>query len=235
MTGTLSAPLFVAAFSTSGIPRTVCVAFAVFCFYYAAYLVWSKERKERQRLADQIHAYPLLQIAPDGFHKDTFSLFHLLPAGQRVLADQSAFSVLRLRVINNPSFPARDSVAEQVRATIEFYTPTGERLATMDGRWADSPKQIERDQSVDFVTSILTVCIPIGQARDLDTVFKHPNEEECDAVNNDNFARGISDPRLPSRRLPKGTIIARVRLGINLFNLSKVTSWQAGPLPAGTI
>jgi hypothetical protein len=215
VTGSLSAPLFVVAFLTNGAPRSVCAAFAVFSLYMAAYLVWSKEEKEKQKFIEQIQGFPVIRIAPDGFHSDQFSFrcFVITQSGQQVqVGDAVNFYCLRLRLVNSPVTPGKDSVAQGVRATITFYTPDGNKLVTMDGRWSDTPQHAERDRSKDFVTDILTVSIPIGQARNLDIVFKHPDEDECYAVNNDNFAPGVADLRLPNRRLPKGMVIAKVRL-----------------------
>ena len=45
VTGTASAPLFVAAFLTSGVPRIASASFAFICFLSASYIVFSKERK----------------------------------------------------------------------------------------------------------------------------------------------------------------------------------------------
>jgi hypothetical protein len=62
VTGTLSAPLFVAAFLTNGVPRLLCAVFATVCLYVAAYLVWAKERERALSLAARIEA---LEFPPD--------------------------------------------------------------------------------------------------------------------------------------------------------------------------
>jgi hypothetical protein len=213
VTGTLSAPLFILAFITGGTPRIIAAVFAVLCLYVAAYLVWAKEESERRRLEDQICGFPLIRIAPDGFHADRFALrsFQIgIPGAPMVIASED-FDCLRLRLVNRPTTAGTESVARGVRATIVFMKRDGTRLVEFDGRWADTPQESERDRTRDFVTEVLAVSFPIGQARNLDLVAKQSNDDECYGVNNDNFTAGAAF-KLPNRRMPKGILLAQVRV-----------------------
>jgi len=45
VTGMASAPLFVVAFMTNGVPKYASATFAVICIFVASYMVWAKERR----------------------------------------------------------------------------------------------------------------------------------------------------------------------------------------------
>jgi hypothetical protein len=101
VTGGVSAPLFVAAIIVSkGIPRWILGFFAALCFYIAAYRVWSGERKERERLYDQVMGFPVLRLAPDGFHAQSFVSQHGVTdsSGHPTVATRVLYEALRLRI-----------------------------------------------------------------------------------------------------------------------------------------
>jgi hypothetical protein len=200
VTGALSAPFFVASFLTSGVYRVVNACFAIGCVYGAAYSVCKREHSRYVALAERIKGFPLLQVPQDGLFIQPmdFSFGH-------------GVSTLRLNLVNSPIAPTTEAAATGVRADLAFYTSKGERLFRLDGRWADSPQPAERDRAQDIVTTLLAVDFPIGQTRPLDIAFKAPRDA-CYAVNNDNFAPGVLDPRLPQRRLPEGNIVTKVRV-----------------------
>jgi len=54
VTGTLSAPLFVASFATSGVSHYILAAFAIICIYFAAERVWRAEYTKRIEAEGQL-------------------------------------------------------------------------------------------------------------------------------------------------------------------------------------
>jgi hypothetical protein len=55
VTGTLSAPLFIASFALSGLPRYILAGFAVLCIYIAAARVWRVEYDKRIVAESRLH------------------------------------------------------------------------------------------------------------------------------------------------------------------------------------
>src|SRR5258708_18677232 len=79
VTGTASAPLFLAAFLTSGIPRIASALFAFGCFLSASYIVWAKERRsvlEKETRITELHGRPEVSLTitrMGGKHDATYS------------------------------------------------------------------------------------------------------------------------------------------------------------------
>lgn len=75
VTGTLSAPLFVVAFLTNGVPRIASAAFAVACLFVASYIVWAKERKRAQELEGRPEVSFTIQSVGGALYREWFFWF----------------------------------------------------------------------------------------------------------------------------------------------------------------
>src|ERR1035437_7482703 len=130
-------------------------------------------------LAEKVQGFPRIEVALDGFHRDpTYFCEIAIMGGNQQVVSSTRFECLRLRLVNNPLNPGDGSEAHGVSATVDFYDAYGKnKLITMDGRWADSPQEIHRDKSQDYVSTVLAVTFPVGRGRDLDLVTKHPDED----------------------------------------------------------
>ena len=105
VTGTLSAPFFVVALLTSGVPRIASALFAIGCFYYAAYRIWSRTDRELSEVKTILSGFPVISAAHNALrHEDVYFTFPPSPT-RRV-------SAMKLYVTNLPIINAVDSTAE---------------------------------------------------------------------------------------------------------------------------
>jgi len=158
-------------------------AAAAFCFAAASYAVWKEEYKKRVRLEAKILGFPRLRLTSNAVSVVDVLYRTLHVSNSEQSSTQLIFPALRLRLVNEPIENTPDSEANGVRASISFLNPiTGEKLLAIDGRWADTTQLSMMDVNRD-ITEILAVKFPIGQARSLDILIKHKEDEESPYVN----------------------------------------------------
>lgn len=176
---------------------------------FSFYSVWREERKAVLAFQKRFEGLPRICLAEQGFHADEFYTLFVTSKGEGRQPVGPPYSVLRLRVKNDPESSTPESVARELRADIAFFSEGGQKLLEMDGRWSDSPQPFQQNASVGVV-SYLSVDFAIGQARNLDIVTKCMQQEECCGVNNDSFNHmHLQNPKL---LLPAGVIHCHVRL-----------------------
>ncbi len=191
--------------STKAVPSSVKLVVLVLTCLVATFRAWRKEYRDRRKLSREFSGYPRLLPVPDALEKGTFRATVTVTSNTGVATFQGPdWSVIRFRIVNDPLDPEEESVAKQVRATLKFYSASGDRLFELDGRWSDSPQPSQRDESQDII-NILAVDFPIGQKRSLDIAFKDKTKDDCYGVNNDSYL--FPDLKNPAWKLPYGTIV----------------------------
>ncbi len=211
------------------------IVLGAFFFLAASYRAWDEQFRERHRLESRIRGFPLIRVVEPGLYAQWKELHmqHKTMTGEIVKVDSRRISALMLRLQNQPDTQAPESVATGVSATILFHDSNGNRLFSMDARWADTAAPFEREH-YDDITEILAVNFPIGQQRTLDIALKYPEDAECYAMNSDNY--NAPDLRLPTHRLPPGTIIGDLRVqGLNIdcsINIQFTNGGSGQPLVA---
>jgi hypothetical protein len=161
-------------------------AIAGLAIFVAGFQAWMEQFKLNRALCD---GFPRIVLAENPIEVAPFAVQvpvshpNVLPGGMRVQI--ATYTALRLRIGNKPEVNT-PSASSRINAKISFYNDAGSRLAILDGRFADTPQETERDRTKDYVES-LSVGFPVGAERSLDIAFKRPGEMIAVAFNNDNF------------------------------------------------
>lgn len=152
----------------------------------ASYLAWREQYTLNKSLVDGrprivLADYPIERLGVD--YQISLPANIDPPAPERIL--HLIYTSLRVRVANEPIVNTPNANTK-VNARVSFWNERNERVCVIDGRWADSVRPRERDQSQDFV-EYLSAPFPVGSYRSLDLMFIRPNENYCVAVNYDSF------------------------------------------------
>ena len=183
ITGGASAPLAIAALvDNDDMQKKLFATFALLCVAVSVFLVWLREVQRREKVEQRLTGLPNLRLATDGFYADMRTLRIREGTVQRdfVRTIQRTISCIHCRFINDPEVPTPESLAQNVTATIEFRDVNDRMLFTLDGRWGDTDQPQPGQTTID----LLSVDFQIGQTRELDIAFKHPEEAESHGLNN---------------------------------------------------
>jgi hypothetical protein len=160
----------------------------------SVFLVWLREVQKREKLEQRFAGLPKVKLAPDGFYADmrTLRIREGTIQGNLVRMIQRPISCIHCRFINDPEVSTPESVAQNITATLEFRDANNRMLFTLDGRWGDTDQPQPGQTTID----LLSVDFQIGQTREVDIAFKHPEEAESHGLNNDSYGRpDWKDPR----------------------------------------
>jgi hypothetical protein len=168
----------------------------------AGFQTWQKEYRERLRLQENLASYPRLRIAKveEGTMWSSYK-------GGIFTNEGPKNSVIWLRLKNEPLNNTAESVAEQVRASVKFYGPDGNKVCEMEGRWSHTTQPPQRDPTEDTM-KFLAVTFPVGATLTLDIAFKNKARGECFGFNDNSY--NYDDYENPALRLPAGTIVVNV-------------------------
>jgi hypothetical protein len=195
LTGGASAPLAIAALIDDDVTqKRLLIAFAVLCMAVSVFMVWLREVRKRERLEQRFAGLPKLELTAGGFYADmrTLRIREGTDQGTFVRMIQRPISCIHCRFINDPNVSTPEAVAQNITATLEFRNTADQPLFTLDGRWGDTDQPQPGQATID----LLSVDFQIGQTREVDIAFKHPQEAESHGLNNDSYGRpDWKDPR----------------------------------------
>jgi hypothetical protein len=195
LTGGASAPLAVLALVVNdAIQKRIFAVFAIIFVAVAAFLVWLREVRQREAFEKRFAGLPKLKLAPAGFYTDmrTLRIREGTVQGNFVRLIERPISCIHCRFINDPEVSTPESLARDVTATLEYRNKEDRTLFILDGRWGDT----DQPQPGQNTIALLSVDFRIGQTREVNLAFKHPEEEECHGLNNDSYGRpDWKDPR----------------------------------------
>jgi hypothetical protein len=169
-------------------------------------IAWYDQFRKNKALTE---GFPKIALADQPIEVAPFAVLLLAPRVEGPRFPIANYTALRLRVRNNPLVNT-ERASTRVNARVSFFDDSGGRLVVMDGRWADSTQMAERDVQQDYVES-QAVPFPVGSERSLDLMFKRPGEQDCIALNNDNFTGGSPDLGMQGRTL-NGVVLVKVEL-----------------------
>ena len=193
LTGGASAPLAIAALvDNDSTQKKLFATFAVLCMTVSVFLVWLREIQRREKLEQRFAGLPKLKLAPVGFYGDmrTLRITEGTIQGNFARISQRPISSLHCRFTNDPEVSTPESIAQNITPTVEFHDANNRVLFVLDGRWGDTDQPKPGRTTID----LLSVDFQIGQTREVDIAFKHPEEAESHGLNNDSYG-GTLRPR----------------------------------------
>ena len=109
--------------------------------------------------------------------------------------------------INDPVHAVPNAIAKDIVTMITYYTKTGKEVASVIGRWGDSPQPTD---PFDPTINLPPIELKIGQQRELNLAMKYPEDDSCYGFHNGSYFQ--PEWRDPSLRLSEEEYEVKVSL-----------------------
>lgn len=153
---------------------------SVFLFWLGAFVAWAKKNSKLEEIEK---AKPKIKLSGP-------NAVHILPNVTQTYGDtqQGPVPFLLIRFINEPLGPFPSAKANDVRATISYYSESEFKpFLSIDGRWSDSD-QPSAVNPLKSKSHLLATTFGIGQKHDLDVAYRDVQTGKYFAWNNDNYS-----------------------------------------------
>ena len=152
------------------------------CLVLASYRIWRKEYENCRKLQEKLdiveQTKPLIKI------KNVYVDRRLLLDPKTQVGTEVYFCHIVL--VNEPDHFSQTATVENIQAQISYYDSQDKEIASVNGRWGDSPQPLDRS-IFDSMRDLTFAKFEVGSSRELNVALKYPEDSACYGFCNESY------------------------------------------------